>query len=110
MLQPLFNVTQIADVATFYTKNTESETTIYPDPLKFNELVFHLRGKSEVIFNGKRMKARENDVRFLPAGEVSQYEVYREDPGAYIDIFFSTDIPISEEAFIVSVFFNLCQL
>lgn len=69
-------------------------------PLRRNELIFHYAGDATVYFNEKTLKTKENTIRFLPKGENRLYEVYGTF-GPCIDIFFQTDQPISNEAFVV---------
>lgn len=80
----------------------------YPDPtiefrsdLQSNELIFHFSGQSTVYFNGKVMKTEENTIRFLPKGRNTQYIVEHWDRGDCMDVFFDTDRPIAEEAFVM---------
>lgn len=80
----------------------------YPEPktsfghkLKSNELIFHFSGRSTVYFNGKTLETGENMIRFLPKGETAEYTVLKQESGDCIDVFFDTDLPISEEAFTV---------
>lgn len=71
------------------------------DLLPCNELILHLSGKSTVYFNDKELNITENSIRFLPKGKCNKYIVKREILGECIDVFFDTDIPISQEAFII---------
>ncbi len=66
-----------------------------------NELIYHLSGKSIVVFNGQQLETSKDTIRFLPAGEVNEYTVDRIERGECIDIFFDTDIPITDEAFVL---------
>ena len=68
-----------------------------------NELIFHISGESTVFFNGKQLDIAKDRIRFLPQGDVHEYVVKRREPGECIDVFFDTDIPVSEEAFVVKV-------
>ena len=67
-----------------------------------NELIFHLSGESTVFFNGKQLDVTKDCIRFLPQGEVREYIVKRKEPGECIDVFFDTDIPVSDAAFVIS--------
>lgn len=67
-----------------------------------NELIFHISGESTVFFNGKQLDISKDRVRFLPQGNVQEYVVKRREPGECIDIFFDTDVSISDEAFVIS--------
>lgn len=68
-----------------------------------NELIFHFSGKSTVYFNGIKLPIKENTIRFLPEGNVNQYEVHKEEYGDCIDICFSTDKPVTDEAFVLNI-------
>lgn len=69
--------------------------------LKYSELIYSLSGKSTVHFNGKVLETEKDTIRFLPKGENREYIVERIEQGECIDIFFDTDKPVSEEAFVV---------
>jgi len=71
--------------------------------LQHNELIFNLSGCSRVFFNGKELINKAGNIRFLPVGECSLYRVERIERGECIDVFFDTDIPISDEAFVLDV-------
>ncbi len=71
-----------------------------------NELIFNISGQYTVYFNGKALTGRPNTVRFLPDGPVTEYVVDREVNGACIDIVFTADRSISEEAFITAPILN----
>lgn len=68
-----------------------------------NELIFHLSGESTVFFNGKQLDVQKDTVRFLPQGEIHEYIVKRKERGECIDIFFNTDIPVTNEAFVLKL-------
>ena len=74
--------------------------------VKSNELIFHISGDVTVFFDKLIMETHPGTVRFLPRGEVSRYEVDRHKPGDCIDIFFQTDRPIANEAFVMDTFRN----
>lgn len=69
--------------------------------LKYSELIYSLSGKSTVRFNGKVLETEKDTIRFLPKGENREYIVERIEQGECIDIFFDTDKPVSDEAFVV---------
>lgn len=71
--------------------------------LNSNELIYHFGGKSTVCFNGKILNTEADTIRFLPKGENREYIVERQEPGECIDIFFSTDLPLSDEAFVMKI-------
>lgn len=68
-----------------------------------NELIFHLSGESTVFFNGKQLDVTKDTIRFLPQGEIHEYIVKRKKHGECIDIFFDTDIPVTNEAFVLKL-------
>ena len=71
--------------------------------LVYNEMIFQISGTSKVFFNGKELYTAPGTVRFLPSGECSEYRVERMDRGECIDVFFSTDRPIADEAFVLDL-------
>lgn len=79
----------------------EAVTSFSHNKMCRNELIFHFSGKSTVFFNGKQLDDGKDCVRFLPQGEIWEYVVKREKPGECVDIFFDTDVPISDEAFVL---------
>ena len=81
----------------------QEKNTIFPHNLKNNELILHLSGKSRVKFNGKILNCESGTIRFLPKGENKEYIVEREEHGECLDVFFDSDIPISDEAFVLKV-------
>lgn len=98
-----FIITRIERVILVGENEYHEKTTSFNQPLHSNELILHLSGKLNVKFNGKTMCCEEGTLRFLPKGENREYVVDREEIGACIDVFFDTDIPISNEAFIIKI-------
>ncbi len=80
----------------------ETVTSFSKNKTCHNELIFHLSGESTVLFNGKQLVVTKDCIRFLPQGEVREYIVKRKTPGECIDVFFDTDIPVSDSAFVIS--------
>lgn len=74
--------------------------------LYHNELIYHIDGKSTVHFNGKILDTEDNSIRFLPKGDNKEYIVDKKERGECIDIFFDTDLPVSDEAFIIKLVEN----
>ena len=68
----------------------------YSGILPSNELNFVFSGNTDVNFNNSSFKLKENDVYFLPRGKVRPYEVFRNTPSLFIDIYFQSDVDISE--------------
>ena len=81
----------------------EQITEFKSDRLHHNELIFHLSGKSLIFFNGKKLVTEAGSVRFLPKGDVYEYRVERIERGECIDVFFDTDVPISDEGFVLDM-------
>ncbi len=81
---------------------TQPKTT-FTNPLSSNEIIYHFNGKATVYFNKKTLVVEENTLRFLPKGEHTDYTVEREECGECIDIFFDTDCPLSDDAFVIKL-------
>jgi len=98
-----FLITKIERII-FVDKNEYSENhSHFTGTLYQNELIFHISGKSTIFFNGIEMEIKPNILRFLPKGKIYEYNVFRKESGACIDIFFETDKPISDKAFVLNV-------
>lgn len=80
----------------------QEKKTTFMHSLKSNELILHISGKSQVKFNGKTLNCESGTIRFLPKGENKEYIVEREEYGECFDVFFDTDVPISDEAFVLN--------
>lgn len=100
-MQP-FIITGITRVILVGRDEYPESTTVFSGNLPVNELIFHLSGDITVHFNGKEFSCAENTVRFLPKGENGEYRVHPKEPGDCIDVFFSTDRPVAEEAFVLT--------
>ena len=68
-----------------------------------NELIFHFSGHDTVYFNGLVLETKPNTIRFLPKGEIEQYDVIRHEPGECIDVVFDADRPIADRAWVMDV-------
>ena len=68
-----------------------------------NELIFHFSGHTHVYFDDIVLETVPNSIRFLPQGNLKRYDVERHRAGECIDVFFKTDRPISECAFVLDV-------
>ena len=98
-----FIITEIKRVI-FVGKNEYPQKEIRFDGHLFkNELIYHFSGKSTVYFNGKALEVGENTIRFLPKGETNEYIVKKEKLGECIDVFFDTNISLSDEAFAIKI-------
>lgn len=82
------------------------QLTSFKHDLKSNELIFNISGHSTVHFNGIELENLPETIRFLPKGPNKQYVVLRHEWGECIDVFFDTDMPVSEDAFVKSVASN----
>ena len=95
-----FIVTNISHIIMVGDEEYPEKKISFSHNLKHHELIFSLSGHSTVRFNGEVLEPTAGSIRFLPAGHTEQYEVIRHERGACIDIFFDTDVPISEKAFV----------
>ena len=68
-----------------------------------NELIFHFSGHTEVYFDDLILETKPNTIRFLPEGASKRYDVLCHEHSACIDVFFKTDRPISDRAFVIDV-------
>lgn len=94
-------ITQINGVV-FVDKNRYPEKkTVFSGPLRSQELIFHFSGQNTVHFNGSVLEERAGTVRYLPQGAVAEYTVERSAYGACVDVFFHSDVPLAEEAFVL---------
>ena len=96
-----FIITKINRIILVGKNEYKEKITTFKGDLSNNELIIHLSGKSTVKFNGQILNCEKDIIRFLPKGELKEYIVDREEWGECIDIFFDTDIPISDTAFIL---------
>ena len=103
-MKPDFSITEIAGIIRFDPKSSSGKAGFaeYNANLKNNELIFHFSGESTVTFGGKILKTQPNTLRFLPKIDGKIYTVDSDVDGECIDIFFSTNAPISDEAFIIN--------
>lgn len=98
-----FIITQIKKIILVGHDEYSEKTTTFSNILPNNELIFTLSGKAIIQFNGKTLLNEPNTVRFLPKGISSEYIVVREENGDCIDIFFDTNVAVSEEAFVLNL-------
>ena len=96
MFPDRFIVTSIERIILIGSDEYKENITNFTGKLSSNELIFHLSGKSTIRFNGKVFDIKSDTLRFLPMGENSEYIVDREVHGECIDIFFKSDIELSE--------------
>ena len=96
-----FAVTGISCVMYVPADMYPEKVTSFGTYLRTNELILHLNGDADVLFNGKKLHTTPRSVRFLPAGETSEYIVTRREWGECFDICFTTDRTLSPEAFVL---------
>ena len=98
-----FAITDIKRVILVGKDEYKETVTTFKHNLCSNELIFKLSGESTVFFNGKQLDVKKDTIRFLPQGEIHEYIVKRKERGECIDIFFNTDIPVTNEAFVLKL-------
>ena len=96
-----FIITKISRIIMVGREEYPEKKSSFTHRLKHQELIFSLDGEATVLFNGVRLETAPGSVRFMPAGPNEQYEVIRQREGACIDIFFDTNVPISDVAFVL---------
>jgi len=98
MFPDKFSINAIKRIIYVSPEEYKEKTTKFPSRFTHNELIYHLSGETTVIFNGKVLHTEKGRIRYLPQGEVTEYVVDRQVPGACIDIVFSTDASLYPEA------------
>lgn len=96
-------ITKISSVILFTNRHLEGGFSSYRPHLPYNELIFHLSGDITVNFDNKIYHCEKGTLRYLPKGAHEIYEVKRHQFGDCIDIFFDTDLPLSEEDFCINM-------
>lgn len=97
-----FIVTGITRIVLVGREEYSARKTAFSRVLTSHELIFHFSGRATVLFGGERLETAPGCVRFLPQGETTRYEVDRRECGECIDIFFRTDRPPADTAFVTS--------
>lgn len=69
----------------------------YTGCLTSNELYYVSDGEATTYFNDDVFFSKAGVLNFLPKGKNARYEVFRKQPTVCIDIYFQTDIPISNK-------------
>jgi AraC-like DNA-binding protein len=82
---------------------SEKTTAFSMKNLRYHELIFTLSGNSTVYFNDQTLHTPPNSIRYLPAGNYTKYVVDRQERGECIDIFFSSNEPLDQEAFVIQM-------
>lgn len=81
----------------------EVRTTFKSKNLKSHELIYNFIGEATVYFNNQIFITKPNQIRYLPKGECTKYIVDRKTKGECIDIFFTSNVPLDENAFVVPI-------
>ena len=102
-MEEKFIITGIKRVVMVGKEEYPNKNLSFSHNLTSNELIFHFSGESTVFFDNDILKTKPSTVRFLPKGRTARYDVEVETRGECIDVFFDTDAPISEHAFVVDV-------
>ncbi len=73
---------------------------VRPEGLGHHELIFRMFGEVKTAFDGMVLQHKPFTVQYLPKGQGRmEYTAKTVETGECIDIFFDTDIPLSETAF-----------
>lgn len=102
-MEEKFIITEIKRVIMVGKDEYREQTISLAHTLEQNELIFHFSGYATVFFNDLVLETKPNTIRFLPQGKTTRYDVCRHERGECIDVFFSTDRPISGQAFVINV-------
>ena len=95
MLKNDFIITKIEKIIYFDDTKLKVPYSDFTCELPANEIYFNISGKSTTHFHDTVFKSGSSNAVFLPKGPCKKYEVFREEYGTGIDVFFQTDIPIS---------------
>ena len=98
-MNPNFIITDIQRVILVGKDEYPETKSQFSTRLNSNELIFKLSGHSTVHFGSKTLNIVPNTVWFLPKGCTSQYLVERLEHGECIDVFFNSNVAVSDEAF-----------
>lgn len=101
IMEKLFIITEIVRVISVGKETHPDQVTKFRADLKSNELIFQFSGNINVKFGDQCFNTKANSVRFLPEGNFGTYEVEKIEAAECIDVFFKTDRPISDRAFVV---------
>ena len=102
-----FVITEINRIVMVGKSEYPEQMTSFGHTLSHNELIFHFSGYSTVFFDDLMLETKPNTIRFLPQGKTKRYDVLRHERGECIDIFFNTDRPVSQKAFVSGVSQNV---
>lgn len=98
-----FIITDITNIIFVDKDEYPEDVTSFYAPLHSNELIYDLTGEHTVYFNDQKLAVFPDSIRFLPKGPYERYDVHRLKRGDCIDIFFHTNVPIADEAFVLNV-------
>lgn len=99
MIKENFIITEINNIILVDKDEYPEKTTTFHAPLYAYELIYNFSGRSTVYFNDLTLKTTPDSIRFLPKGPYDRYEIHRTEKGDCIDVYFHTNVPISDEAF-----------
>ena len=103
-MQEKFVITDINRIILVGIHEYPEKKTFFPSKyLYHHELIYNFSGRSTVYFNDKILKSEPNSIRYLPLGPCEKYIVDKVEHGECIDICFSSNIPLSDSAFITPV-------
>lgn len=83
------------------TEYPERQTVFSSKRLHYHEMIFQFSGKTKVFFNNEELTTCANTIRYLPEGECKKYVIDQKEGPEYIDIFFSSNVPLSKNAFVM---------
>lgn len=79
----------------------EKKTAFSPKELFYQELIYNFSGDLTIEFNAQTLHTLPNTIRYLPAGICNKYIVDRKEYGECIDIFFTSDKLLFNEALVI---------
>ncbi len=98
------SIINISRVIYLKTKKNPGDVTFYKQDggLTTHELVYRVKGAVDSHFDGEILHHTKSTILFMPKGKGDkEYKVKTVETGECIDIFFDTDIPISDTPFCV---------
>ncbi len=109
MLENEITVTNIKSVLHISKNNPPNTVGIYTTEggCPTYELIYRLFGEVETNFDGKILKNKKGTIQYLPKGQGDKiYEAKTIETGECIDIFFDSDVPLSNTAFCTEMSFT----
>ncbi len=67
-----------------------------------HELIFRLNGESRASFDNRELYTIKGDIKYLPKGQGRLSHTSLESSGECINVFFNSDIPLSDKPFVIS--------